>query len=163
MDILSGLLPFHIPSEYKLSLLLDGKTQKNHINDSFSSEIYYITQETYLGRETIQSSLENNSSLKFDIDNVLYSSCLEKYKDCYDTHLTSQLSGGEKKRLSIAKALVSGKKIIIMDEITNGLDSDLKKTVLRRLLNWKDKYKLTYIVISHDMEVLKWCDDIVRL
>ena len=68
-----------------------------------------------------------------------------------------------KKRLAIAKALVSRKKIIVMDEITNGLDNSIKKKILRRLSDWKEKNSLTYIVISHDEDVLKWCDNIVNL
>ena len=89
--------------------------------------------------------------------------CLEKYISNYRNRLTTDLSGGEKKRLAIAKALVSRKKIIVMDEITNGLDSSIKQNILKGLSDWKEKNNLTYIVISHDEEVLKWCDNIFKL
>ena len=50
-----------------------------------------------------------------------------------------------------------------MDEITNGLDNSVKNVILNRLSLWKDKNKLTFIIISHDEDVLKWCDQIIKL
>ena len=50
-----------------------------------------------------------------------------------------------------------------MDEITNGLDNSIKQNILKGLSDWKEKNNLTYIVISHDEDVLKWCDNIFKL
>ena len=152
-----------IPNEYKIFVELNGLKQKDFISESFSSEIYYITQDTYLDRETIEQALKKNSFNFSNFGEIMKVVCLEKYISNYKNRLTTDLSGGEKKRLAIAKALVSRKKIIIMDEITNGLDNSIKKTILKRLSDWKQKNSLTYIVISHDEDVLNWCDNIVNL
>ena len=163
VDIISGLLPVEIPKEYKIYIQINGLRQKEFISKSFSSNNYYITQDTYLERETIEQALKKNSVSLFNFKEIMNIVCLEKYISNYQNRLTSDLSGGEKKRLAIAKALVSRKKIIVMDEITNGLDNSIKKTILKGLSDWKEKNNLTYIVISHDEDVLKWCDNIFRL
>ena len=163
VDIISGLLPLSIPKEYEISIRIDGIDQKDFLSKSFSKNVYYITQDTYLERETIESSLIKELDHTLDIKKILRLVCLDKYISSYKTKITSDLSGGERKRLAIAKSLVSRKNVIIMDEITNGLDNSVKKIILKNLSIWKEKNKLTYIVISHDEEVLKWCDRIINL
>ena len=163
VDIISGLLPLKIPNEYKINIQINGSKQKEFISKSFSSNIYYITQDTYLERETLEQALKKNSVFQFNFKEIMKTVCLEKYISNYKNRLTTDLSGGEKKRLAIAKALVSRKKIIVMDEITNGLDNSIKQNILKGLSDWKEKNNLTYIVISHDEDVLKWCDNIFKL
>ena len=163
VDILCGLLPLSISNQYELYLSINNKKQNGYIDRDFSSNVYYITQETYLERDTIENNLKKDFEFSFDIKKVLKTACLDKYLKSYKKRLTSDLSGGEKKRLAIAKALVSKKNIIIMDEITNGLDNQIKQKILLNLARWKDEHKLTYIVISHDEDVLEWCDNIIRL
>lgn len=163
VDILCGLLPLNLSNEYNASITIDDVKQEKFIQKSFYSNIYYITQDTYLERETIQESLINGLENKLDIKKILKLTCLNKYTSSYKNKLTSDLSGGEKKRLAIAKALVSRKEIIVMDEITNGLDNEIKKVILNNLYYWKKENNLTYIVISHDEDVLNWCDNVICL
>lgn len=67
------------------------------------------------------------------------------------------LSGGEKQRLMIAKAIVSKKPIIIFDEPTSGLDKMQMNKIIRYIEKMREDNKLI-LVITHDKELIKFCD-----
>lgn len=62
------------------------------------------------------------------------------------------LSGGQRQVVNIISGLVNDSKILILDEPTNALDGDLKKTVLEIIQRFKD-YKKCIIVITHDKDM----------
>lgn len=70
------------------------------------------------------------------------------------------LSGGEKQRLSIVRALLSGKKILFLDEPTASLDFDNKIKVFEMLSEIKDRVLI--ICSSHDLEVKKYADEVIQ-
>ncbi len=71
----------------------------------------------------------------------------------------SELSGGEKQRVSLARAIISPKKILILDEPTSSLDVSIQAQILNLLQNLKKELNLTYIFITHDFNVIKYmCD-----
>ena len=67
------------------------------------------------------------------------------------------LSGGEKQRLMIAKAIVSKKPIVIFDEPTSGLDKMQMNKIIRYIEKMREDNKLI-LVITHDKELIKFCD-----
>ena len=67
------------------------------------------------------------------------------------TKMPAELSGGMKKRVAVARALVLEPQILIYDEPTTGLDPITSRTVDELILQTKDKFGVTSIVISHDM------------
>jgi putative ABC transport system ATP-binding protein len=77
-------------------------------------------------------------------------------------HLPSQLSGGELQRAAIARALVTGPRLILADEPTGNLDSETEAIVLDHLRTLRDE-GITLIIITHDAEVAKACDRIITL
>ena len=77
--------------------------------------------------------------------------------------LTHQLSGGEKQRVCIAKALAARPQLIILDEAVSSLDASVKIEILDLLLEIKNKTGLTYIFISHDVSVIKYIVDRVMV
>lgn len=73
----------------------------------------------------------------------------------------SNLSGGQKQRVAIARALISNPEILLSDESTSALDPANTKSILDLLKKAVDKYNLTIILITHQMEVAKEvCDRI---
>jgi peptide/nickel transport system ATP-binding protein len=65
-----------------------------------------------------------------------------------------EFSGGERQRLAIARALVSSPRVLILDETFSGLDLATRERIMRLLLELKATQGLTYVCISHDMELL---------
>ena len=72
-----------------------------------------------------------------------------------------QISGGEAQRIMIARALTLDPKVLILDEPTSMLDVSIQAHVMCLLKDLRNKLDLTYLFISHDLEVLGWfCDRI---
>jgi len=71
----------------------------------------------------------------------------------------SELSGGEKQRASLARAIVSKKEILILDEPTSSLDVSIQAQILNLLRKLKEELNLSYIFITHDLNVIKYMSD----
>lgn len=73
----------------------------------------------------------------------------------------SQLSGGQKQRVGIARALASNPQILLCDEATSALDPQTTKSILQLIKDINRKLKLTVVVITHEMQVIKEiCDKV---
>ncbi len=73
------------------------------------------------------------------------------------------LSGGQKQRLAIARAIVNKPAILFADEPTGNLDSATSKIVEDLLLGYQKKYGATLVVVTHDEDLAKKCQQIVRI
>lgn len=72
-----------------------------------------------------------------------------------------QISGGEAQRIIIARAMTLDPLVLILDEPTSMLDVSIQAHVMNILKDLQKKKRLTYLFISHDLEVLHWfCDEI---
>lgn len=77
----------------------------------------------------------------------------------YYARLPSELSGGEQKRVSIARALAVEPDCLIFDEATNGFDSPLRKKMIEEISDLQKKIGFTLIFITHDMELAVFVAD----
>ena len=79
--------------------------------------------------------------------------------DHYIERLPTELSGGEKQRICIARALAANPELIICDEVTSALDQLVAEGILELLQNLQNKLQVSYLFITHDLATVKAISD----
>lgn len=124
--------------------------------ESIQSNIGYVTQDSYfIDYLTISEHFELNQFTTKVANELLVKFKLEHVVNRYP----SQLSGGEKQRISIIMALCQGKKVLILDEPTSALNFENKRLVFEMLRELREQ--ILIICISHDLEAQLFCDYII--
>ena len=77
--------------------------------------------------------------------------------------MPEELSGGMKRRVALARALILQPKVILYDEPTTGLDPQTAKEILSLMLSIREKYKTASIIITHDINCAKLIADRIVL
>ena len=138
---------------------------------NWTKQVSYISQDNNL----FSGSIAQNITFELDeslIDSHQIKTLLKKininfYKKFHNklnkqiSYNSRNLSGGEKQKISIARGLFRGKKIIILDEVTSSLDLKNSNEIMNELIKFK-KDKII-ILISHKDSSLKFCDEIYEL
>ena len=96
-----------------------------------------------------------NQSIEEEVMDLLTKIGLENKKDFYP----SELSGGQSQRVAIARAMALKPDILCFDEPTSALDPELTGEVLKVILELKEKYHLTMIIVTHEMAFAKKISD----
>jgi len=79
------------------------------------------------------------------------------------THYPNELSGGEQQRVAIARALINNPKLIFADEPTGNLDTKTGTEIMKLLRELNKKKNITFIIITHDDDIAKNSDRIIKL
>lgn len=82
-----------------------------------------------------------------------------KMDEQYLSSYPHQLSGGQLQRIAVARALVMNPKVMILDEPTSALDISIQAQVLNLLIDIQEEYGLTYLIITHDLNVVRYISD----
>ncbi len=78
-------------------------------------------------------------------------------------HRPSQLSGGEQQRVAVARALINNPEVILADEPSGNLDSYHKTELHNLFFELRDKFKQTFVIVTHDEELARMSDRTIHL
>ena len=78
-------------------------------------------------------------------------------------HKPNELSGGEKQRLAVARALMNHPDVILADEPSGSLDSNNKAELHQLFFDLRDKFNQTFVIVTHDEELARLTDRTIHL
>ena len=78
-------------------------------------------------------------------------------------HYPNEISGGERQRVAVVRAMINTPSIILADEPTGNLDRDNSQKMLKLMVKLKVKYKQTFIIATHDQSILDIADRVLYL
>ncbi len=78
-------------------------------------------------------------------------------------HKPSELSGGEKQRVAVARALINSPSVILADEPSGSLDSKNRDELHKLLFDVRDKFGLTLVIVTHDKELAALSDRVIEM
>jgi peptide/nickel transport system ATP-binding protein len=124
--------------------------------DPYSSLSPRLPVAEIIGEAVKEHNIVPKSEYDDHIDRVMKACGLQPYhKDRYP----HEFSGGQRQRICIARALALNPSFIVCDEPVSALDVSIQAQIINLLKELQDKYKLTYLFISHDLSVVEHISD----
>ncbi|MDA3916144.1 MAG: ABC transporter transmembrane domain-containing protein [Deltaproteobacteria bacterium] len=154
----------------KGTLLIAGKNIKDFSIKSLRDHISIVTQEPILFNESVKDNIRYGKmdATDLEIENAAKAAFahdfIQGFPRGFDTvigELGSRLSGGEKQRICIARALIKDSPILILDEATSALDSQAERVVQKALENLMKGR--TSFVIAHRLSTIDYASRIILL
>ena len=149
-------------------ILIDGLNIYDYSRDVFNSNISIVNQKTFIFNMSIRANLSLiDSNKKRQIDackRVGIHDFIMSLPDGYSTILkedATNISGGQKQLLSLARALLTSSEIILLDEVTSSLDPNTTNKIINLLDDLKTDH--TIIVITHNKDLMRRADKLVVL
>lgn len=150
-------------------VLLDGEDIQKINLKQYRNVISVVNQDTYLFNTTIKENIIFNSKNNINDMYIAANKCgadkfIEKMKDKYESSVGdrgAKLSGGERQKIAMARALVKNAKILILDEATANYDAKAEKE-MNKVIESEFKNQ-TVVIITHRQEVLVGVDKIIVL
>ena len=162
-----NLIPrFYQPQDGKV--LIDAQNIKDVSLTSLRNKIAIVSQDTILFDDSIENNIRfaKSDATKEEIKQACKLAAAEEFiynlPEQYKTLIGEngvRLSGGEKQRLSIARAILKNSPIILLDEATSSLDTESEEKVQNAIFNLTKNR--TTIVIAHRLSTIKKADQIV--
>ena len=144
---------------YDGSIVHNNKKPQMIFQDPYSSLNPAWTIGRILREPLLLSGIRERKKLDKMVSDML---CKVGLDESYAYRHPSQLSGGQRQRISIAAALIACPKLVIADEPLSALDVTIQSQIMQLLIELKREMGLTYIFISHDIDVVyQLCDRIM--
>ena len=160
------LLGLYTPDKGRI--LLDGADMQQFSRNELASWIGYVPQECFLFAGTIKDNIKKAHPEATD-EEILEAAkragadpFIINLPDGYNTQIGEaghMLSGGQRQRIAIARALLRNPPILLLDEVSNHLDSDAERALTEMLHSLKADH--TIITVTHSPTLLRSCDRIM--
>lgn len=167
LDILAGLLK---PTSGEV--LLDGKAIYSYRTESLAAHIGYMGQETFLFNDTIRENVLfgrrgfSDSAVAEALRKADIGEFVASLPGALDFILADdglKISGGQRQRLSIARALLSDPEILLLDEATSALDLKAEENVMETILKLVRNEKKTVIFVTHRRSAIRGADRVFEM
>lgn len=154
------------------SIVINSKFNINDVSKSWQKILGYVPQNVILTDDTLANNIAfGKYENEIDLDRIkasIKSSQLENYVNKLERGLDTmvgengiRISGGERQRVGIARALYLNPQILVLDEITSSLDLKTENNLIEDLNNLKGQK--TILIITHRLSTLKYCDEIFKI
>lgn len=143
-------------------VLVDHQPLNNVSRQSILKHISIVPQDPKLFSKDVLYNL-SYANQEASLEQLNEVAAIANIKPILQKKHSSMLSGGEKQRLSIARALLKPHKILVMDEGTSSLDSVTEQKVLNQMQTKLKREKITQIMIAHRLQTISHCDQIFVL
>ncbi|MEO0342215.1 MAG: ABC transporter ATP-binding protein [Pseudomonadota bacterium] len=152
------------------AIFLDGRDLRHFSLAALRDQISVVSQESVLLNGSVMENIRfgrsdaSDEEVKLAAEQAAASTFIEKLLDGYDTHIDPakhEFSGGERQRLSIARAILRDAPILLLDEPTSALDAE-SEAAIREALKELEKGRTT-LVIAHRLSTILDSDQIVVL
>lgn len=166
--IVSLLLGFLEP--WKGLILINGFDVKDIAKESLIQLIGIVPQDVTLFNDTIEHNIlyANMSASKVKLSKALSMACLEETIKKLPQELETvvgergaQLSGGEKQRIGLARAIIRQPKLYIFDEATSSLDTKTEQQIMKNIE--KISHNASTLIIAHRLSTVAFADKIILL
>lgn len=158
LDLMTGLLK---PKTGNIEILFDNKSLGNDQFEYFKNKTSYVCQSSNLfnGNAIFNITFSNhdqvNKKLLNEISDLLdIRELLSRYQDKKIGEFGSNISGGQKQKISLARALYRKPQVLILDEATSALDEETEMSILKKIY----KLNLTIIHVTHNKSLLDIVD-----
>lgn len=157
-------------TEYGGAIKIDGTDIQNICDEDYFNLVTVVHQSPFIFDDTIKNNIFLYGEFdEIKLENAVKAAGLQKFisnlNEKYETKIgegASKISGGEKQRLAIARALIKNTPILLLDEAVSALDNETASGIENMLLSDKDK---TCIIISHHVsdELKNRADKIINI
>ena len=147
-------------NDYNGKVIIDNTNIKNLSLNDIRNNICFVSQNEIIFTDTILNNITLFKEVtKKELEKVIRITGIDKFLKEKNISLNflleengHNISGGERQRILLARALLQNKKVLILDETTNGIDVLSEENIVRKV---KEKYDVTLILISHRYDNLK--------
>ncbi len=133
------------------------KDLKEYPPNELRKEVVLVPQESVMFSGTVFDNVAYGPSIEGDFNREHILNCIRDagLSSDFEQRQAEKLSGGEKRRVALARALALKPEVLLLDEPTSGVDPKKKEEVERSILNFSDKRDLTVIWVTHDLDQAK--------